>query len=194
MASLDPPTTIEGNLRFRVGDDPSWAQPGLDDRRWQQLRVPEPWGLAGHTDADVAWYRLHIRLAPGAVGPDERLAVGVGAVSSAYELYADGSRIGRVAGPPPELAYDRHAVWPVPDSAFRDGEVVLAFRVWRHPAEGFLAGGIRSPISIGRHEDLLLRGLRREIPGLLLITLLLAFGLYHLQLFGRRREHKRDAP
>jgi hypothetical protein len=43
---------LDGPWQFHLGDDPTWATPGIDDATghngWEQLTTDAPWGTQGH--------------------------------------------------------------------------------------------------------------------------------------------------
>jgi len=191
VPSFDPPVALDGVWKFQLGDDPRWAAPALDDSDWLSIRVPGAWGRQGYRDVDVGWYRLTLRFDSDALGPEPRLGIHFGNVSTGYRLYAGGRLLGGVAGPPPKMAYDRHRSYAIPRSAVADdGTLVLAVRVWRHPAVGERSGGLREAPLLGRLEVLARREMAAQLPAAVLVTLFFAIGLYHLELFRRRREQR----
>ena len=73
----------------RVGDDPTWASPRLDLNDWEYLA-----GRRGQSHAPgIQWYRAAIRL-EGTQDEFDILAISIGGLASAFELYWDGSLIG----------------------------------------------------------------------------------------------------
>lgn len=163
--------TLSGPWRFRVGDDPRWADPAFDDSAWETVDLAAP---AGATDGDVglpnyapgwsarghagyhgyAWYRIALSLR---TPMDDSLALlGPWAVDSAYQVYANGSLLGGVgdfSGPAP-VAYGYHyptlfALPPLPG-----GLVAIAIRVWMGPWGSPLpgAGGIHIAPAIGEQH------------------------------------------
>ena len=194
VESFDEPVSLAGQWKFHTGDDPAWSSPRYDDSGWAELRVPGGWGQQGYPDhSGVAWYRLELDLSQALTEghADLRLAVRVGEVTSSYELYAGGRRIGGVGALPPEprMEYDRHRIYTLPmASTGADGRLVLAIRAWRSPASRSQEGGpTRGPFSIGRVEDLTTRALLGELPYLALVAVFAAVGLYHIRLYAEHR-------
>ncbi len=191
VTSLDEPTALSGMWKFQAGDDPAWSSPELDDTAWPSIRVPGAWGRQGHEEVGIAWYRLRLNLAPAAVDDDTALGLTVGNVSTGYELYAGGHLLGAVAGPPPAMAYDRHATFAIPRRAVAaDGTLVVAFRVWRHEAVGRRSGGIRQAPRLGRLEDLTRRGLSADLPMLFVAFVLFLVSLFHVVLYWLRPQQR----
>jgi hypothetical protein len=100
--------TLQGAWQFHLGDDPQWAQPKTPDSAgmdgWEQIDPETPWGAQGHPSyAGYAWYRKHIHLAstPGA-SPD--VALLIQHVDDAYEVYWNGTLIGRSGTSPRTLS------------------------------------------------------------------------------------------
>ena len=194
VATLDEPVSLSGHWRFQTGDDPAWSDPAHDDSDWEQLWVPRGWGQQGYRDhSGVAWFRLELdlsqALADGRVDP--RLGVRIGEVTSSYELYAGGERIGGVGALPPEprMEYDRHGVYALPMAAIdADGRLVLAIRAWKSPFSRTREGGpTRGPFFIGRLDDLKNRALLGGIPYLVLVAVFATVGLYHIRLYAEHR-------
>ena len=199
ISSLDEPVSIAGEWQFRVGDDPSWASPALDDSDWTTVAVPahSPDGYPGFTG--LAWYRLTVQLQPTLTDSDDlnSLAVMIGEIESAYELYAGGQRLGGVGELPPSASprYNQHAVYRVPRSAVNpQGQLVLALRVWRIERVPFNipSGAYAGPFLLGDSLDLNRFAVTRSlVPDMLMATLYLAIGLYHL-FIARRNPAMRE--
>jgi hypothetical protein len=145
---------LDGPWQFKTGDDLSWATPGLDDSKWEQLSADATWGAQTHPNyAGFAWYRRHIHIttAPGA-SPD--LALYLPPVEDACEIYWNGVRVARFGKLPPDATW-----YYVPPPAtyglgpVRDG--VLAFRMWKAPPVSFDSGdlgGFSAPPVIGSQD------------------------------------------
>ncbi len=188
--------SLRGEWRFRPGDDMNWARPALDDQHWQLVRMPQRWPVGGYPEHDnMGWYRLSLRVDPSLrdVRLLDQLAVRMGKVLSAYELYAGGHLIGSVGRLPPlnEVDYDRERVFSIPESAFADdGRLVLALRVWggeKALVDAWGAGPISGHFMLGNYRELMLDAVTAELPGLVLSALTLFFGIYHLYLYWRNR-------
>ena len=124
--------SLRGQWRFQPGDDSAWAAVSLDDSVWSSMGLPERWPQGGFPDVGhMAWYRLSLQLDPQLLQDDKQLAqlaVRMGKVLSAYELYAGGELMGGVGSMPPlsEVTYDRERVFQIPASAVgEDGTLVL---------------------------------------------------------------------
>jgi len=124
--------TLNGPWQFHPGDNPAWASPAFDTSQWEQLNADEPWGKQGHAHlTDFAWYRCSIALAPGPGAPRQVFLL-FSKVRDPYEIYWNGSLIGRNGKLPPR------PVWYIsqPLQVFDLGPVqqgVLAVRVWKAP-------------------------------------------------------------
>jgi signal transduction histidine kinase/HPt (histidine-containing phosphotransfer) domain-containing protein len=184
--------SLAGTWKMRHGDDLAWAEPGLDDSGWDSATVPLGWGRRRGPVHPFTWYRRTLRIDlrdPEAVG---RLGATIGKVDGAYELYAGGRRLGGVGQLPPHslYAYDRHALYAIPRAALGPGgTLVLALRVWKTPDTSPHWGApTEGPFLIGPHPELTRREIFSELPELVLACLFAMGGVYHLQLFRRRRE------
>ena len=189
---LQQGSSLAGQWRFQPGDDPAWADPDFDDSAWSPRSVPGRWPAGGYPETNqMAWYRLNLQLELDNPRQLEQLALRMGKVLSAYELYAGGLLLGGVGQLPPlgEEEYDRQRVFPVPrDAVAEDGSLVLALRVWGGTdgmAEAWRVGPHNGEFSLGKYRELLLSGIVSEVPGLIFCVLFMGFGLYHLYLYRR---------
>ncbi len=190
---LSAPVSIAGNWKFQPGDDLAWAAPDFDDSDWQATPVPAnaPVGLGGYSG--MLWYRVTMNLdmsSPSVRATTGALAVTIGHVMSAYEIYAGGQKLGGVGGlpPTPESRFDEQRTWSIPASAIGpDGRLVLALRIWRSPqAGGWETGPFYADFLLGNAGDLRALAMRNALlPNTLLACLYLVLGVYHL-LIARR--------
>ena len=186
------PYSLSGTWAFHAGDDPRWADPGFDDSDWQRLKVPKPWGRQG-IEADWGWYRLRLELddkVPEGLGA-QPLAVTLGNISSAYELYANGRLVGSLGmKPEPKEHYGHHKTFVIPAELLAGtDDLVLALRVWRgsSPFRTWHAGPYGGPFLLGGFSQLQVRQLRAMMLPLVLSVLYLMVAFYHLHLFVRVR-------
>jgi diguanylate cyclase (GGDEF)-like protein len=123
---------LSGPWQFHPGDDPAWASPTFDSSDWEQLSADQPWGKQGHAHlTGFAWYRCSIALIR-APGVPQEFSLLVPKIHDPYEIYWNGSLIGRNGKLPPR------PVWYIsqPMQTFELGQVqrgVLAVRVWKAP-------------------------------------------------------------
>ncbi len=151
---------LNGPWQFHLGDDMSWAAPGVDDSHWEQITANKPWGQQGHANYyGYAWYRrhVHIEAAPGA---SPNIALYLPPISDAGEIFWNGVLVARYGTLPP------HPIWyyQSPPRTFGLGPVrdgVLAFRIWQAPPTSFDSGDlggfsttplVGSPEAIAAHK------------------------------------------
>ena len=142
-------TTIDALWRFHAGDDPQWASPNFDDSSWPLLNTGSYWSAQGYRGySGFAWYRLRLKL-PATTEP---LAINIGHINSAAELYVDGQLIGAngIMRPKPEWSMQLEAnAFPLPP-ALNGHSVEIAVRVWKSPASSsYSGGGFRSHPVVG---------------------------------------------
>jgi diguanylate cyclase (GGDEF)-like protein len=146
--------TLDGSWQFHAGDDPGWAAPAFDSSHWERLTADRPWGMQGHANwTGFAWYRCYIALTPAA-GTLGKFSLLVPHVDDVYEIYWNGSLIGRNG------KFLPHPVWYQSQSpqTFELGEVqrgVLAVRVWKAPLlsdDSGEAGGFSAAPELGSPE------------------------------------------
>jgi len=186
--------SIAGTWKHRLGDDPGWSRPDFDDSGWNELEAPMGWGQRSGPEVPLGWFRRAVFLAPSgssATAPGG-LALTLGKVDSAYEVFAGGMRLGGVGSLPPtaRIEYDRHRTYAVPPSAIEpSGRLLIAIRVWNAPeTNGRVPALVEGPFLLGPVADLTRREMLSELPELILAALFLVTGLYHLQLHRRRPE------
>jgi signal transduction histidine kinase/CheY-like chemotaxis protein/HPt (histidine-containing phosphotransfer) domain-containing protein len=183
------PMDLSGPWLFQLGDDVTWAEPARDDTAWPVVHVPTGWGRTSPSGS-LAWYRRRVQVNATAAHAPPGLAVLIGNVDSAYEIYAGGQLLGGVGALPPaaRMDYDRHRLYMVPPSAVDpDGRLVLALRVWKSPdTESSIGGPVEGRFLIGSSLELQRQMLLGDMVQLFLGGLFILVGLYHLQLFGRR--------
>jgi len=73
---------LNAGWREKEGDNPTWAQPNIDDRQWKAIGIDD----VGAVDPGIRWFRLHVELPPGRRHLRLLLAGGDGT----YELYFNG--------------------------------------------------------------------------------------------------------
>lgn len=194
LADLTVPQPILGPWRARAGDDPSWADPDLDDADWLPVELGKSWGEEpGLEGAHVVWYRVEGELvAP----PGQELAIAAGAVG-AWEIYLDGQRVATHGAPGSRLGRIGMAIFPLPPDALpADGPATIAIRVWCPPAHHSPGGrlwtvwvGDRRPLGVIVEASRLHRAEETLAQRSVALVALLV-GALHLLLFARRRERR----
>lgn len=198
--SLQKPVSIAGQWKFHTGDDPSWAQPQFDDHSWQKLQVPQDWGKQGFKGyTGYAWYRVSLQLCASNCDRETSventlygLAVILGKIQSAYELYAGGQFLGGMGGLPPNVvsSFDQYGTFRIPRSAIDEqGRLVLALRVWRSEQVGraWEAGPYDGPFLLGSVEQLTSYFFYSQLLVLVLSAVYLVLGCYHCYIYTRHR-------
>jgi hypothetical protein len=136
------PTIYLNDWRFHIGDapdatngtaTPSWARPDFDDSQWAVISTDKRLADQGFKQRfpGFCWYRIRIQVPAHA-----NLSVYLADVLSTYQIFEDGVKVGQYGGlPPHEKRYETTAsTYPLP-SLSQPGTVVVAVRVWAHPAQ-----------------------------------------------------------
>ncbi len=149
---------LTGPWKFHTGDNPAWAQPGLDDSSWSGMdmtpaRGPVPgWTARGFPGyAGYAWYRLTVEVH----GSGKTLSLKMPReVDDAYQVFVNGVQIGQFG------KFSRHSVtaygslpraFALPQN-LTGGRMIIAIRMWMDSATPFNspdAGGLHGPPVIG---------------------------------------------
>jgi signal transduction histidine kinase/CheY-like chemotaxis protein len=192
---------LGGAWRFAVGDAPERADPGFDDSGWDEVELPGMW--EGHDfvpRGGYAWYRGRVRVPDDMRGRALAVYFEVAGASS-FELFAGGALVGSFGSLPPSPRFPGPGgrAFDVPAGAVDErGDLLVAVRIWQFPHSNnwtYLKGGVPTAPVLGtvaemhryetaRRSELLVA----EVPLLVLPVLFGFVGLYHLQLYRRRRE------
>jgi diguanylate cyclase (GGDEF)-like protein len=195
IVSFESVIDISGQWKYQVGDNAKWATPAYDDSAWDQIMVPQNWGKSNiPSDVDYLWYRLNLKIDRSVVDQKDlhRLSVYVGHVMSAYELYVNGYRLGGLGSIENHFPACQHQTnYPIPYHALDDAdEIVIALRVWRKPFlfSGDLGGANHGRFLLATSEQLYLETLWGNLVPVVLASIYLLFGIYHLYLYRRNRQ------
>ncbi len=164
----------------QTGDNLRWASPDFDDSSWTSVPMPRPSRPAAR---GYTWHRLRIE-AVAVAGPH----ILIGPLYPAYEIFANGRKIGQFGGPLGSRLgqrFARPALFALPPGA---RTYVVAIRSWDvHIPLGYQASdAVRRQSWIGARESLEdkraawdLDRLRRTLPMRLISwTLLLGAGFF----------------
>jgi hypothetical protein len=150
--NLEPIVTLEGDWKFNIGDDPTWASKSYDDSTWDYITVPGNWQDQGyHQYLGYAWYRTKVFIPR--IEESDNIYLYINAIDDASEIYLNGVLIGQTGIFPPDYktAYDIPVFHSLPQSLINyDGENILAIRVYNDQLDG---GIISGPAVIGYFED-----------------------------------------
>ena len=193
--------SLDAGWRYHVGDDARWARPELKEEGWTAIpslrrhHTMEPCGLV--------WFRRTVQLAPGS-GPQE-FALAFGRAFTAVEIYADGRQVGSSGdlGPPPAGPMDSDLrVYSIPPPE-HGNMVTLAIRTnlprdYRRMegGQGLALGGNMwiGPGTLVRtyaaqvNATAEVARLSGDQSHWALVIVFMIVGLFHLQLYSRRRE------
>ena len=125
---LTPDQLLEGQWKFKSGDNMAWSDPELKEDGWKTVQVPSFWETQGLKNYNGAgWYRLTFRASANLA--DDRLILFLGRIDDFDEAYLNGQRIGRTGrfykSGPAEGSDDEYNKSRVADGAGDD------FRKWR---------------------------------------------------------------
>ncbi|MFT5560622.1 MAG: diguanylate cyclase (GGDEF)-like protein [Candidatus Azotimanducaceae bacterium] len=187
--SLADERSIEGEWKFKAGDNLEWATNHWDDTDWSSAQLPEIWQQDGFPDENqLAWYRQTISAADL---PLQDLGIQMGAVRNAYQIFAGGQLLGGVGALPPaeDTNYDQLSVYRIPPNLVNDNlEVVIAIRVWGGSKLSVAtsgAGPYAGEFLLGHYTKLIRSLDREELPKLNFASLFVLIGFYFLYLFAK---------
>ncbi len=132
---------VTGQWRFHPGNEADWNSPGLDDRQWQVVTLPDNWEHHSNYTNDYVhgWFRRHLTLPADCRSRDFDLLLG--RIDDVDEAWLNGERLGGTGSFPPnyQTAWDVERRYRVPASLVRgDGSDVLAVHVFDGTGNGGL--------------------------------------------------------
>jgi diguanylate cyclase (GGDEF)-like protein len=175
---------LRGAWRFAAGDSAEWAQPVLPDGAWRAIDVPGSWTRQGFPDLrGHGWYRFHYQIDGIVLEP---LAVRFASVAGAFDVFADGRRLGGVGDFPPRYRARSNVPLTVtlPVEAIAPGAHVLAVHVYSEER----VGGIDGPVLAGPLDELDAKDSRVALLLVATAFLLVGIGVNLLFFRGRRPE------
>ena len=147
---------LEGQWKFRTGDNPEWKGPYYNDSSWDDIFVPGYWEHQDYNNYNgAAWYRKTFTI--NKRYDDEKLVFVLGRIDDIDEAFLNGKRIGftGVIEDNPESSFFNHE-WQefrgyyFDSSLLNIGENVIAVRVY----DGYINGGIyQGPIGIATQNN-----------------------------------------
>jgi GGDEF domain-containing protein len=180
------PTSLAGPWLFRIGHDPAWSSPFRERRAWQTIEVPGCWQRQGFGDyRGHAWYVARIFVSSQMA--DEDLAVDLGVIADADEVFLNGRPVGRTGDFPPrfEKAVLAHRLYRLPRISLRYGEYnELAVHVFNTDR----CGGMLGPAPyVGSYPAMLEKEVLQDVVIYAVAALLLTLGVIQLSLFAVQR-------
>ncbi|MBD3274200.1 MAG: glycoside hydrolase, partial [Candidatus Marinimicrobia bacterium] len=131
---------LEGEWRFEIGDDLSYALPDFNHSDWETIQVPNAWENEGFPGYDgFAWYRKSFELNSSI--DNRHLYLKLGRIDDTDAVYLNGVLIGQNGSFPPEYrgAWNVKRIYKIPPEVIRHHrENIIAIRVY----DGHEAGGI----------------------------------------------------
>lgn len=84
---------LSGLWRFKLGDDPRWADKDFADGSWRSIAVPCYWHLQGFSQAPgYGWYRRTFKI--NNVRDEQKLILVLGKINEMDQVYFNGVQIG----------------------------------------------------------------------------------------------------
>ncbi len=134
---------LEGNWRFSIGDDTTWALPDYEDNNWEKIKVPAMWENQGfHGYNGYAWYRKTFEVPKELIG--NNFVLNAGFIDDVDQTFINGNLIGMSGGFPPQYvtAYDAYREYYLPKNILKVGKNTIAIRVYDAQLGGGITGGV----------------------------------------------------
>ncbi len=148
---------LEGEWKFKTGDNKEWEQSDFDDKDWTTIMVPAYWESQGFKDYDgYAWYRKAFKVPRNL--SNKKLVLMMGKIDDLDQVYLNGQLVGSTGtmyddsrrNTHDNNEYDQFRGYYLPDGIAKINEDnVIAVRVW----DGYLNGGIyQGPVGLISQE------------------------------------------
>jgi sialate O-acetylesterase len=106
-----------------VGERAVWAEPGLDDTRWKNMKLPVLWENAGLFGVDgIVWFRKEFEL-PADVA-SQGITLYLGPIDDSDITWVNGKKAGETIN-----KYSEDRIYKVPSDILKPGRNVIAVRV-----------------------------------------------------------------
>lgn len=152
VVSFSGEINLNGEWKFKIGDNSSWSDPGFNDAGWSSIKAPSPWEDQGYRGYDgYAWYRKTITIDESF--RDQELILQLGYIDDIDEVFVNGQKIGQSGSFPPSFstAYNALRKYSVPGKLLKFGqENLIAIRVYDSQLEGGIVGGNLKIYSLGK--------------------------------------------
>jgi diguanylate cyclase (GGDEF)-like protein len=189
-SAISETRSLQGSWAFRAGDDLAWAQPVFEDDSWEQRSIPDRWPPGGYPESgQMGWYRLYVDVSMAAQS-NSQLAISIGGIRNAFELYVDGVLLGRVGRLPPEgrVNFDQIQVLGIPQELLSDERLLIAIRVWGGDELAVQAAGAgpdHANPRLGDPATMMRELLLADLPALLFSAVFAAAGFWFLYFHAR---------
>ena len=125
-----------GTIHYHFGDDPHWADPGLDDSSWP-VATQDQWPVPPFYSDGFVWIRFRMPVRTDAANPLALRAGNSLHLLAAYEVFIRGRLVGRFGNLPPRAKVEslpREAVFDIPAGLTQPGAITdVVLRVWYPP-------------------------------------------------------------
>ena len=150
---------LDGQWKFHNGDDPSWADPTLDDTSWPTVNLSQSMVEQGFDSyTGYGWYR--IKLPPEQVGAITKMAGGQelallvkGDPLAQIDVYVNGLEAGHTRGMTDSPAEYLSAPIVAPMNPSASGPTVIAIRTWVGPTLT-VSSGLLKRVDAGAASDM----------------------------------------
>lgn len=150
---------LDGQWRFHMGDDPTWADSGFNDSDWPAISLSQSLAEQGiDSYTGYAWYRLKIQpqqfaqIAPPSEGQQFALLVTSNSVGQTA-AYVNGYLFGHTRGMTDNPSEFQSAPIVVPVTPSKSGPTVIAIRTWAGPSTTISRGLLRN-VQLGTVSDI----------------------------------------
>ena len=190
---LTQPSDLNAKWLIQPGDNLDYARPDFDDSHWQLFDPHTAVDAFLHARPSIIWYRLHVKVDPGATG----LALSEVKLAQAFEIYVNGDLLIRNGSVSPSVPYTLNAnvITLIPRPIISTGNVVIAIRVhiasaeWSTQMPGYYSGNLLLGQQTALYNSKWLNVIGENTLAWIDRLLLVGLGFVALVLFAAQRRH-----
>lgn len=149
---------LEGNWKFREGDNKAWSEVSYKDAHWDEIMVPSLWRSLKKTHIEgAAWYRKEIALTEELLTEDNLVLI-AGKIDDFDETYINGVLIGETNDRRPygwSGSYQKLRVYEIPENLLKKEGNLISIRVLDIGGDAGIYAGPLAIVPKSKLDDLL---------------------------------------
>jgi len=179
---------LSGTWRLSTVDSAAFASVDFSDAQWKEVPMPGNLAREGVAAGSIVWLRKSFQMSPS----EQNLALTLGAVYDADEVYFNGRLIGKTGSlTQASNEYARPRVYHLPAHLIQNGENLLAIRI-RGSFRGEI-GITGAPVEIRAVNDAWWKIWKDQARNLVFAGLYMIIGVFFIVLYFRVREYREYA-
>ncbi len=134
ISTFDKPVSLNGGWLFQKGDNNDWKNKELDDTSWQKRSLPDAI-RDPNPNVEITgyyWYRCRILFPENAKDTVHSIAINLGKIKDADEVFFNGKLIGSTGKFLPSLVsdFEKDRIYSISSDVIESGLNVLSIRIY----------------------------------------------------------------